>query len=171
MPVIPTAANALAIYKLRRMIGKSAAWQNQSGFANAEQARKAVRIKDFDFEDNRPNACISETDFGWQTIAGGGQLFLRPSGSLFLYLAVDTPKQYAHDEQESFLFVSDFFGNVIEDIADVSELDQTTDTDVSDSELNIHTITLIGIEETPRENWNAVGRFWHTGYQLEWGTS
>lgn len=164
----PQEALATATYKLRRMVAASSTFQGELGVSTQDEALPYVHIKDFDLEDERPVASILPTDFRFGMVSGGGQLFLRPAGKLFLYLAVDADLTL-DGPVDQFLKAADFVGGVVGDVAALSEADQSSDSDVPSSELAITEINMIGMGETPEEDWRSLGRFWFAAYDVDWG--
>lgn len=167
MPTLPVASLALPMYMLRRMVAASATFQAAVGAANATEADAHIRYKDADENVSRPCATIFSEDHSFGLIAGGSQNFLRPNGTVFLWLAMDCVAGDSDDE--STIKFANFFGGVADDIAALSGADQTADSAVPDSHLPIREMHNIGPHMTPREMWNDVGKFMWGAWIVTWG--
>ncbi len=168
--VTPVSTTAKSIYLLRRMVAASATFQSATGTGNQAQALNHVRVKDTaDAIDQRPNAVVSRQRFHWHQVEGGAQNWMLPSGSLYLYLTIDVPRQHLDDAANEVYAVENFCGGVIDDIVAIAGKDQTTDSVLPDSELAIERIEELVTSENNPEYWESEGRFWFAAYMIQWG--
>jgi hypothetical protein len=172
-----TAEHTLAVNaaKLRRMVALSATFQQALGIdeeteaENAASALEKVYLKSYVGRVPRPIAVVSMGEsFDWSVVSGGDAYHLRPSGSLFLYLAIDTDARYVEDRVSAEWTAWDFFSGVLEDVAALSCADDA-DSEFDESHLPITRISVVGWGENPREQWNSDGRYYEAGILMNWG--
>jgi len=161
-----TGTFALPAAKLRRMTSLAPTFQRACGGAVAEVLPR-VFLRNVLGVEQRPYACVSlGQSHGHRLIAGGDRNYLRPFGSLFLYLTIDVPIELQGDSIQAELFAGSFFGQVIDEISELSAADDPAE---DESHLPIINIDLVSFAETAQEHWKSLGRFWYAGYHLEWG--
>jgi hypothetical protein len=155
--------------QLRQMLAESSTWQTALGVSTPAAALGKIAFRDISGERSRPHCVITPgTQHTWELIAGGGQNYLRPRGSLFVYLAADTPPQYWADQVEAEYWAASLFGSIIDDIAALAAAD-SSDPEAELSHLSLVRINLLQLDESPESLWASVGRFWWCAYQVDWG--
>jgi len=161
---------ALPAQKLRRMVALSPAWQEAiRGMERPLEAPDRVFLRDALGEYDRPLAVVSPgATHGYQLAYGGEQNYLRPNGQLFLFITVNTPQEYYDDRPAGEFYASSLFGSVMDDVASLAAADDPQSDDGT-SHLMITTIQLQGWGENPEENWQSLGRFFYSGWTLDWG--
>ena len=161
---------AIAVAKLRKMVAASAAFQAAVGAVDATAALERVYLRDVRGTNTaRPYAIVSMGDkFGFQIDSGGDQNYLRPSGSLGLYLAIDTPEAVQDDSVESEFQAWNFLSPVIRQIAELSNKDDPT-SDFGQSHLGITAIATETWGQTLREQWQTLGRYYFLSATIVWG--
>lgn len=162
-----TASGSLATpqYLLYRMVILSPTFQGEFD-DDIDDAADRVGFGDIDFTESRPVAVINPVDHGWNLASGGQQNYLRPMGSLALYLAIDAN---GNDDKQSELTAMTFFGGVIDDIAGFAGADQVDDATNTVSHLMIKSIDLEGFTRVPEEERGTMGDFYFAIYRIEWG--
>lgn len=172
MPAVATSVKSIALVKLRRMVSLSGTFQAALGLTgtSAEKAAKAldhIFLKSAIGDDvTRPYAVVSAGEqFQWRSIAS---FSLWPSGSIGLYLTVDSNSAYQGDQASRDLDAFNFISGVEEDVADLADADDTGSA-FGESHLNIRNMSIIGWGENPREEWETDGQFYEAGITVEWG--
>lgn len=169
MPIIPAGTFALAAQKLQRMVASSPTWQAAIAAANLDIAQANVFLKNVIGQAPRPFAIVSPgQQHGYKLIAGGFQNVLRPSGSLFLYLAQDTSPAGQQDIVQAEFEAANFFGQVIDDLAALAGADDPSSPDGS-SHLALVSIDLETFSAVPEEQWPTLGQWYYAGYSVGWG--
>ena len=164
---MPDSSLKLAARKLARMASLSETFRD--GVSVDFAADHMIFRRNVIGAEKRPYAIISPGDAHTLTLVGGGeQNQLRPSGSLFLYLAQDTPTHLYNDNVAAEDEMSNYFGAIIEEIADLAAADDTGSEDGT-SHLAIVRMTRVAFDESDEKNWNSLGRFYFAGYLVEWG--
>lgn len=149
------------------MLARCPSWQAGVAAETPDDAAERIFLKDAVGTERRPLAVIAPGQgHEYNLIAGGAQNWLRASGSLFLYLARDNEAPYLDDNLEAEFAAANFFGQVIDELAERSGADYG-DTELT--HLSITRIALLDFGETPEEQWQSVGRFWFAAYSLDWG--
>lgn len=165
--IIPAGSFAAPAAGLRTMLAHCPTWQAGVHATTPEEASQRVFFKDAVGTERRPLAVISPGQgHEYRQIAGGAQNWLRPSGSLFLYLARDSEPPYVDDNLEAEFAAANFFGQVIDDLAERSGADFG---DTQLTHLCITRMALLDFGETPEDHWHSLGRFWFAAYSIEWG--
>ena len=160
----PRSAIARAADKLCRMVALS---ETFAGNLSYPDALARVHRRDASADTDRPLAVVSPGDkHDFELIAGGSQNHLRASGSLFLYLARDTQRHVLHDRVLAEEDAANWFGSVIEQVAELSGCD---DPESEDSHLSIVRISRTLFDECDEDHWNSLGRFYFAAYLIEWG--
>ena len=164
----PRSSLALAADKLARMVALSETFDGGRGY---QAAAARVYRKNAVGTELRPLAVISPGEkHDLELVSGGAQNFLRPSGSLFLYLARDTPLEFHNDCVRAEDDAANWFGEVIEQVADLSARDDPESSDGT-SHLAIVRISRVIFDEVDDQHWDALGRFYFAGYSVDWGDS
>lgn len=146
---------------LRAMVAASATFQTAVGASSATLALPHVLLRDALPGDRRPYCTINPGQkHGYSLVAGGAQNQLRPHGSLFLFLTIDTPPEHYLDRTQADYYAANFFGQVIDNVMAVAG---------ADNSLSITGSELLGWDETPEDDWNSLGRFYYAYYHIEWG--
>lgn len=160
-PITPVGSFAESAAKLRRMLAESPTWQTACGASGEAEALESIYLRYALGSAARPLAIISPGGtHQYNLIAGGAQNFLRPSGSVYLYMAVDSIEPYRDDPVEAEFYAANLFGQVIDDIAGLAGVDDR---------LSITGMALMDFDETPEEDWKSLGRFWFAAYTIDWG--
>lgn len=175
MPATAERTLAVCAAKLRRMVALSETFQLARGIAggtdeeNAAAALEFVLMKSRLGKVKRPLAVVSMGEgFDWNLISGGDAYHLRPAGSLFLYLTIDTDAQYLEDVVSAEWTAWDFFSGILEEVAALS-CDDDANSDFDESHLPIARMSVVGWGENPRETWNSDGRYYEAGILVGWG--
>ena len=162
---------ALPVLKLRRMVALSETFQREAGCQEHAAALDRVHLHNAIGNPNRPNAVVSPGDGHDYTLkSGGAQNYLRPSGSIFLYLSIDTPQEYYSDTVRAELYSGTFFGQVMDEVVSLSNADDPGSSDGT-SHLSIAGATQIAFDESSEDDWESMGRFYWCGYLVRWGDS
>ncbi len=169
MAVTPAGSVALPIYLVRRMLALCATFQTLVGATTAAQAREHIFMKDTEGTERRPCAVITSQGTSFRLLAGGGQNQLRSSGTVFLWLAADSDPDDENNNVDGCLRFANIHGKIGDELAALSNVDQTADTTVPNSHLSITSMTDIAPNETPPELWDSYGRFWWSAWIIEWG--
>ena len=176
MPATPGKTLSIVAAKLRRMVSLSATFQSARGVDGGTDEENAAAALEFVFlkslvgnQPSRPFAVVSMGEsFDWAVVSGGDANHLRPSGSLFLFLTVDTDPQFLEDRVSAEWTAWDFFSGVIEDIAVLANADDPG-SEFEESHLSIVGISLVGWGENDRDEWKSQGRFYEAGILIRWG--
>lgn len=167
MPITPNGSCATPLYLLRRMGSLSATFQAAIGGNTAALALTRIFLKEADGKEPRPCMVISTDGGAWQQVAGGSQNQLRPSGVLFVWLAMDL--DIGLSPSDAMLEYANFHGGVGDDLAALSGQDQTADSTVPESHLAITRMHDIPPSEAPKEFWPAGKRFMWSAWIIQWG--
>ena len=170
MPAAPLALGSFAApaLSLRRMVAASATFQRDLFVNNSLDAAERVFLRNVLGTERRPYATIEPGPrHEFNLIAGGQQNDLRPSGSLFLYLARDSSIPTSDDLIESAFENASVFGQIIDEIACKAAGEDPLDAEFS--YLPIVRIQMLAFDETPQECWQSLGRYWYAAYNVEWG--
>ena len=172
MAVVASGPVSLPIYLLRRMISLSPTFQALVGASTAAQALGHIYCKDVEGTERRPCVVLWPDGGSFDLIAGGMQNQLRGRGQLWMWLAMDTHEDDFNDNTAAMFRFGNLHGNIGQEIADLSAADQTADTAVPGSHLQITTMTDEGIAETDETEWEAgIGRYWAGVWRINWGDS
>ncbi|MBK8916467.1 MAG: hypothetical protein IPM64_18020 [Phycisphaerales bacterium] len=171
MSVSATNVAAIAAEKLRQMVAASATFQTATGTSTRTAALTRVHARNVLGTPNRPVAIVSMGDsLHFRLIGGGAQNYLRPSGSLFLFLAIDTPPEHFQDQVSAEWHAWNFLSGVLEDVADLSAADDTSSPFTpAESHLSITDIEVVNWGGTREEDWESLGRFYHAAVRVQWG--
>lgn len=161
----------MPIYLLRRMVSLSSTFQTLVGATTAAQAIEHIYCKDTDGTERRPCAVIMHGRTGYSLTAGGMQNQLRPSGSVYLWLFVDRDEDDIDNNADGILRFGNVAGGVTDDVVNLAGVDQTTDTTVTGSHLQITSVSSVDIGETHPELRDSMGWFWWAEIVFEWGDS
>ena len=158
-----------AAVKLRRMLSLSATFQAAVGFTgDAASTLQRIGFKQLAGTEPRPYGIISSGEkLQYKQIAGGNQIVLNSSGSLFLYLAQDIDPENFDDDVAAEMNAVSFFGQVIDEIAALSAVDDTGSADGT-SHLSIVSITMSTFAGNAEDTWKSMGRFLFAGFDVEW---
>lgn len=156
--------------KLRRMLALSPTWRRVgAGTPRAPEAPEGIWLKSIPDDQPRPLAGISPgAQHNHRLVAGGAGNVLRPEGSLFLYLAIDTPLALYDDPVQAEFYAASFFGSVLDDVALLAGDDDPQSEDGS-GHLALIDCQLILFGESPEESWQSAGRFYMATYHIAWG--
>lgn len=161
-PIAALGSFAEPVGKLRSMLANCASWQAGCHASGPAEALESIYLRNAVGTERRPLAVITPGfAHRYTLIAGGAQNYLRPAGSVYLYLARDTDPPYLEDLVEAEIAAANFFGQVIDDlILQAGE----------DDKLAIVSVDLIAFDESPEETWQSPsGRFWFAAYSIGWG--
>lgn len=167
--ITPTGPVSLPVYLVRRMLALSPTFQTFTGAANATEALDHIFCRDADGTETRPCAVISSESTQFSLRYGGDQNYLLPRGTVFVWLALDTLEDHYEDNVNAMLRFGNFHGGVGQDVADLSGADQTADATVPQSHLNIREMRDVPPIEIHQDYWDSIGRFWWSGWVIEWG--
>ncbi len=127
--VAPTSTLAITMALLSRAVARSATFQGGVGASSTVEAERRVYFSETGFSDahqseERPLAVVSPVLETYGLIAGGESNVLRPSGTLFLYMAKDVPPSMQgdtwRDRRNRDLDSMNFHGGVLDDVAALS---------------------------------------------------
>lgn len=170
--VTATHPMAKALVKARKMVALSSEFQAQTGSSDVDEAHQHVYTKDvFGEATPRPAAVVSVGDsLRYGQVGGGSWNYMRKAGNIGLFLVRDTPKRYHTDQNAAEVDAWNFFGQVLDDVADLSaKQDDTSEFDPKESHLPITRIDVTNFGENDEEDWPSVGRFFFLSAILEWG--
>lgn len=161
---------AVPAQKLKKMVGLSPTWRRfGAAVQRAPEAPDGIWLKSVPDEQPRPIAGISPgAQHNYKLIGGGSGNVLRPDGSLFLYLAIDTPVEFYDDPVQAEFFAASVFGQVIDEVALLAG-DDDPQTEDGTGHLAITDIQMILFGESPEESWQSLGRFYMATYHIAWG--
>jgi hypothetical protein len=169
MPVTAEGVVAIAAEKLRQMVAASTKFQTYTGTTTRTDALTRVHMRNVLGEPNRPMAIVSMGDtFHFRLIGGGAQNYLRPDGSLFLFLAIDTPPELFNDQVQAEWHAWNFIAGVLFDVAELSAADDTL-SPFGESHLSVVDMDVVNWGSTREEDWPTLGRFYHAAARVSWG--
>lgn len=162
-----------SLYRLERLVASSAAFRALVGAGSVDAAKAKIEFKEADGDEQRPYACVSLLQPAQYNLSqGGDQNFLRPSGEVWLYLAADPPAQVlaaSQPKKAELMWAAKTFGLIMDQMAAASNQDQTFDTDVTESQLDVVNLSMLDFCCTPEEYWPTFGRFWWCVISARWG--
>lgn len=164
----PTGSLALPAAQVRTMVAQSRTFQAKCGVSNSADALKHISFtRRSEGRITRPFACPLIGDMHRRTQdAGGDRNFLIASGSVGLYMTMDTGPQYRDDLDSASIEAANFFGGVIDDLAELSGADNPQ---AEISHLPIRDITLRLFGDSDDDTEAVVGSFFYCVYMLDWG--
>lgn len=169
--ITPDAPISIAAHKLRRMIAASAIWQQAIAatvYPDADQMA-GIYLRDVAAGTPRPhgNVMLGQGS-AWNLASGGYSNGLLPSGSLAIYLAVDTPDELRGSKVDAEFYAGNLFDGTIADVANLSNADDPTAGDGL-SYLNITNIQQIHFGRVDEADWETTGDFFDAVYLCKWG--
>lgn len=170
MLIIPKGPAAEPVYLLRRMTAMSETFREFTRTPDTKHALTRVKLKEVEGDEPKPCAVINTESTMFHNIADGVQPVIVPKGTLFLWLALETPDELRDDPDGEFLNYLNFHGGVGEDIAKLSGVDQTEDAVFPDSHLLITEMHDVAPSVSPKEYWESLGRFMWSAWIVRWGT-
>lgn len=171
MQVIPSGSVAVPLYQLRRMTALSPTFQRFTKSQTWRHALTRLKFKEVEGNEQRPIGVINTESTMFTKIAGGAQAVILPQGSLFLWLALDTPDEFKEDTDGEYLNYCNFHGLIGDEIAALSGADQEEDSDFPDSHLIIKDMHDVPPTVSPKEFWTiaGIGRYMWSAWIVEWG--
>lgn len=171
MPVAAQELVAIAAEKLRQMVAESATFQAEISAADRDAALTRVFVRNVLGEPTRPHAIVSMGDtLHFRIIGGGDQTYLRPDGSLFLYLARDTNPELYEDQVSAEWDAWNYFSAVLTEIADLAGADDPDSPFTpQESHLGIVDMDVQNWGETKEEDWETLGRWYFAVVRVAWG--
>lgn len=164
----PTGPDGIAMHKLRRMVSKSATFQARSRLSEDELFDRCCYVINRDFDQfPRPFYIIAVPPGGSRQgqVAGGGRNYLLPGGTLSLLMEIEPNADYTTDNDQV-LEASDFFSNVMADIAENAAADDSGETE---SFVDIHRMYQVDNWQTPFQTAESTGVFFGAMINCEWG--
>ena len=148
--------------KLGRMLRASPTWlEGTAGKLYPTDCDNGVFLRNAPEETPRPVAVIQPSDQAtFRLIAGGAGNWLRPSGSVLLYMAIDVPDELQGDQVRLEWYVLDFFGGVIQEVANQAGVDDL---------LSITQIQLVTFGPPDETDVPALGSFYFSVWNIAWG--
>lgn len=164
---VPSGSFAEPAEKLRKMVALSDTFRMLTDTSSLAQALERVFLRESRDTDVRPFAVITTGEqHSYRLIGGGEQNWLRPSGSLLMFVEMDTPVAYQNDVTQADLWASTLFGRIADDVAALAGQDDRTG---ETSHLSITGMQLVEFMETPEEHWKSLGRYFYAVYSVQWG--
>lgn len=164
----PTGPDGIAMHKLRRMVSKSASFQARSGLSESELYDRCCYSANTDLDQApRPFYVIGVPNGGSRQgqVAGGGRNYLLAGGVVCLLIEVGpSASQMTHNDQA--LEASDFFSNVMADVAALAAADDSGQTE---SFVDIKRIFQVENWQTPFQTEESTGMFFGVRIDCEWG--
>lgn len=158
--------DGIAVHKLRRMVAKSAAFQERSGLTESELFDRGRIETNDNFEASpRPFYVVVFPAADDRNVAGGGMNFFLPGGHLGLFLECDADNEQVTDNDQR-LEVIDFFSRVRQEINALAAGD---DTGQESGFVDINSAGSDGIQESPVATQPSTGRFFATLIRYGWG--
>ena len=147
---------------LRTMLASVPAFQTFVGIGSAAAALGKIHLKHINVEnDSRPYASISPgVKHGYRQVAGGSRVYLRPFGSLFLYMARDVAAGDVDDPLAAEFDAAEVFGLAIDGLMAISG---------EDDNLAITGCEMVVFGTPSEAEVKSLGHFYFCGYHLEWG--
>ncbi len=163
MSYTPTSPLGIAQQKLRRMLALSSTFQTQTGKDYTGTLNYIAYIEDE--KQCFPRACVSVLENRYEQVAGGAASWLRPSGALHLYVAIE-PDLSIEDREEQRLKGADLLLQIADDVVALAGYD---DADSATSHLNILRMTVLCVDEVPEELRPTAGHFFWLEASVEIG--
>lgn len=168
-------AMGVACDKLARMVALSTTFQAATQTANYAQARKKVYRKNVVGIAKPPFAIVSQGSRHEQTMnAGGDRNYFVHGGQLALSMYIETPREYWSDNILAETWADNFFTRTITDVAELANADDPVEADrvvANEGHLDIRHTDRTTFDETEKEKWKTIGRFWFAFYSVDWGGS
>lgn len=165
----PKGPVSIAKYLVRRMTALSPTFREFARVDTQARALERIHFREVDSKLPRPCAVITTDSNAFSKMAGGGQVTMVPNGTVFLWLGMDIPDEYTNDLDAATALMDNFHGCVGNEIADLSEQDQTEDQVYPDSHLAITAMHDIAPNVVPEEFWHSFGKFMWSAWMIEWG--
>jgi hypothetical protein len=145
---VPDEPDSLAMHKLRRMVALSEKLRTRSGLGYQDLWERGF-YKDCSATQTVPLFVIDLNSGDDAIIAGGAQNYLISKGNLFLLIQVGAKPGLSRDNDRRLEAVN-LFSGIRRDLAELAAADDIGSEDGTSS-VDIRTVTLLGVEETPFE--------------------